>query len=194
MKRVFIASIVAAIIVFAFQAMSWMFSPIHTNSFKYTPNQDAIISTLSSNLTEEGLYSIPSLPPEASQADHEKAMKDMEGKPGAIIQYTPTYMSNMGMSMGVGFLLDFLAAWIIALVLSRSGLVFTTFGTRWLVVMGFAVFVVLQARLMDWNWWHTPMHYINGEIIDMLVSWALGGLWLAWYAGRGMRATTEATA
>jgi len=186
MKKVIIASLVATLIVFVYQALSWMVLPFHTNSMEYLPQQDTVLALLDTYATEDGVYRMPGTPPDLSQADHENMMAEMEGKPWAMVHFHKSYHNSMGSAMVIGILLNLFAALIVSWLLSRcTG--FTTFLSRWLAVMAFAVFSVLQADLMDWNWWQTPASYLTGEVIDTLLGWALAGLWLGWYMGRAPR-------
>jgi len=181
MKNVIIGAVVAAIITFVWQSMSWMAFGVHDNTLKYSPQQDAVLASLSQNLTETGVYAIPNAPPGASQEAQQQFQNDMLGKPAAIVHYTKGMEMNMGRQMPIGFLLNFVAAFIVAYVVSKTG---TSFGSRWMVGFGFAIFLVFQSSLIMANWWNTPMHYLSGEIIDHLVGWGLGGAWLAWWFGR----------
>ncbi len=184
MKNVIIGAAVAAIIVFAFQAMSWMALPIHENTLKYSSEQDAILASLTGNLTETGVYAIPNLPPNSSQEQHKAFEKNMIGKPSALVFFHKSYDGMMTMQLVCGFLLDFLAAFILAYVLWTSGDRFAGFGAKLMLAVAFALFMVLQSSLMMANWWNTPWHYLSGEITDHLVGWTLGGIWLAWWMGR----------
>ncbi len=183
MKNVVIGSLVAAIIVFAFQAMSWMVLPIHVNSLKYTSQEGTILSALE-NLPEDGVYAVPNLPPGSTQEQHAAFEQNMVGKPSAIVTYRKSYDGMMTSQMIYGFILDLLAAFIIAWVMWKCSDKFPSFGSRLALAVGFAVFTIMQSSLMMANWWGTPWHYLSGEITDHLVAWVLGGAWLAWWLGR----------
>jgi hypothetical protein len=68
-----------AIIVFAWQAASWMFLGIHDSQMKYTAAQDQVMNTLSSSLTEDGMYFLPTHKPGASNQEQEDMMKQYDG-------------------------------------------------------------------------------------------------------------------
>ncbi len=189
MKNVLIGSIVAAIIVFVYQAMSWMVLPVHEGSMKYTAQQDAILSTLSENLTEDGVYAIPNLPPGSTQEEHEKMGEAMVGKPWAMVHYHQTYSGEMTGKMIYGFIINFIAAFILAYVMWSTREKLNGFGGRICLVLAFVGFTVLQSSLMMANWWETPWHYLFGEIIDHVAGWGLGGVWLAWFLGRKQSVT-----
>lgn len=190
MNKVIIGSLVAAIILFVFQALSWMVLPIHENSLLYSSGQDDILATLTAHLPENGVYAIPNLPPGASQEERTAFDESMVGKPWAIVHFDKAYPGMVTSQFVYGFLLNFLAALIIAYVLWSCGERFGTFGSKVMLVLGFAIFLVLQSSLMMANWWYTPWHYLSGEIIDHLLGWFFAGLWLAWFLSRKQQTTT----
>jgi hypothetical protein len=187
--RTLIATVVGAIILFTFQAASWMALPIHKDSMKYTPKQDSITAMLSKNLKEDGMYFMPNLPPDAPKADHEKLMKSCEGKPYAMINYVSSYKIDMGMPMVIGFIINLISVFLVAMLLLKLSASFPGFGSKLMFVLLYGIIIALQAPLLNWNWMHYPMHYISGEIIDAVLGWLLVGIWLAWYAGRKSAAT-----
>ncbi len=188
MKRTLIATIVGTLIIFFAQALSWMISPIHKHSFKTTDKQDAILSAISSNLTEDGLYYLPMLSPEAPHEEQEKFMNEQMGKPAAAINYMQAAHYNMGTNMVCGFIFTFIGVWIIVWILSKASNIFNTMGSRVTVVFSLAILVVFRSYMMEWNWMNSPMHYISGQIIDELLGGLLLGLWLGWYLGRAPKA------
>src|SRR4051812_1968417 len=94
MKKSLIAAMVGGIIIFLWQFLSWTILNLHQPAQKYTAKQDAVMTTLSSNL-EEGGYYLPSIPESSSWAEHEKAMTESVGKPWATIQYHKALEDNM---------------------------------------------------------------------------------------------------
>jgi hypothetical protein len=184
MKRTLIATLVGAIIIFIYQGLSWEALPIHKNSFKYTPAQDSIMSALSGQLKEDGMYFMPLYPPGTAHEDAENMMKANIGKPWAMVSYHAVLDFDMVGDMLTGVLLNLLAVWIIVYILTKAAGVFSTFNSRlWLTILIYMV-VALQSTLMEWNWLHSPSHYICPAIIDELISALLLGLWLGWYLGR----------
>ena len=103
MKKWLIGSVVGAIIVFVWQAASWMFLPTHTTTMKYTANQDQILSTLSANLTEDGLYMLPSAP---TKKEQQAMMESSVGKPWASVIYHKSMRAFNAMPMIRSFLVD----------------------------------------------------------------------------------------
>jgi len=184
MKKPIIATLVTALIVFIYQALSWMVLPIHNGSERYTPAQDTILSVVSSHLHEEGLYTLPNLPAGAAMSDREALHTSMQGKPWMMLTYHPAWTVNMGTSMVGGFLLDLFSAALLVWVLWSASTAFASFGARFWVSTAFGVFTLLQSSLADWNWLSTPWHYTSGDVLDHLLAWALSGVWLGAYLKR----------
>ena len=179
MKKWLIGSFVGAIIVFAWQAASWMFLGIHDNSFKYHPAQDTIMSVLSATTTEEGHYMLPNLP---TKEGHEEYMKQNEGKPWASIIYHKSINMEMAMPMIRGFLVNFVLVLLLVVILTKGGLPsFSGFFTGSLAV---GVFTFLAGPYMGHIWFDLPWHMIRGDIIDAIASWGLCGLWLGWWMNK----------
>ena len=186
--RTLVASLVGMIIIFAYQALSWMVLPVHKNAFSYNKSQDTIMTVLSQHLNADGIYHMPSTPPDASMQEHEDMMKKMEGKPWAIINYHASASNAMGVQMFYGLLFNLVCILLIIMVINRASMVFATFGSKLMLVMTFSVFLVFGGPLMSWNWWFYPTNYVIGDVIDIIVGWLLCGLWLSWYLSRLVKA------
>lgn len=195
MKKLLIASIIGAIILFVWGAMAWTFLPIHHHTFKYSPAQEQVLEHLSENLGESGAYGMPSADNrEISMFDSnymtetEKIMKENAGKPSAIIFYNDGGNVMSGRTYAFGFLFQFILAFIASLMLALTGDRLKTFFDRWWLVMLLAVFVSIEGHLMSWNWMGFSWHYVKDMILDELLAWAIVGIWLAYYFGRGKTA------
>src|SRR5689334_8291643 len=95
MMKIFIASLVGAIIMFVWSFLAWVVLPIHANTYMYTPAQDNIMKVLGESNLETGTYGMPSAPtPQEAMKAHESNV----GKPGAAIFYikeVPKMSSSM---------------------------------------------------------------------------------------------------
>jgi len=185
MKRIMIATLVGAVLLFVYQFISWEISPIHENSYKYVADQDTITSYLSKHLKEDGVYALPMMLPGAPKSDREAFMKKYVGQPEAMITWHNKMGGEMGMQMVMGFVIDLIAVLIVASLLLRTLTIFSTFFAKLRVVMSFSFFVIFQTTLMNYNWFNAPWHNLKGDIIDSILAWLIVGCWLAWYTGRG---------
>ena len=181
MKRILVGALVGAILMFAWQAISHMFMDYHNAGLKQAPNSQAIMATLSSNITEEGQYFLPDLKPGATQAEETEMNKQMEGKPWAFITYHKAWKTDMVTPMIRQFATMLLVLALFIWVLGKnSGSYSTVLGKS--LVTGFIIF--LAAWYPQNIWWQTPWPVLQAELIDLLVGWGLAGLWLGWWLNR----------
>lgn len=184
MKKTIIATVVAAVIAFIIQAASWMITPIHKNTLKFTPNQDVLLETLSANLDEDGVYSLPFPDPNNDEMTDMEFQESRAGQPWAIVSYHSSLDTAMTSQMIIGLIINLIAFFVIAMLLAKFSEQLGSFANRWLFVMSFGIVLILFGPITNMNWWEQPMHYLSGEIIDFVLTFAIGGLWLAWYIGR----------
>ncbi len=169
MKTLAIATIVGTLILYIFLAIvhTVLASVIHGSDFKYTPAQDNILNTLSSSNLEDGAYQ----------------MKDRMGKPWAFVVYHNQLTYGMSMYI-MSFIYNLIAVLILCIALAAAIDRLNSFGQRLWFVMLFPLFVLFSQVMMSYNWDGFPMHFLKGQIIDIVVGYLLVGIWLAWYYGR----------
>ena len=180
MKKLLIGALVGGIILFIWQFLSWTVLDLHYNAYQYTDKQDAIMSSLNSQIEKDGQYMIPSLPREATKEQHEEAMKTMAGKPWALVQYHQSRDMNMGANMIRGLIVEMLIVGFFCALISRmNALNFTAIFISALFV-GLIVFFNVPYTNHIWFKGFDLMAYF----IDSLVAWGLVGLWLGWLYGK----------
>lgn len=179
MKKQLIASLVGAIILFVWQFLSWSILPVHQSEYSYTANHEKIMEALNQNLSEEGTYMMPGVPPGTS---HEEAMKMMEphiGKPWASVQYHKAMSMDMGMNMFRAYAADlfalFLLTWLL-LKFESLNMRSAVQGSIFVGLIGYITFPYLNSIWFETN--------SIGHLVDALVSWALVGVWLGWWLPR----------
>lgn len=182
MKKLLIGSLVGALIIFIWQAASWMVLPIHKEAFKRTASQDALLQNITQALKEDGQYMLPMPPENYTQQQEQDFMKTLEGKPWATITYHSALKSDMVMSIIRGFLIEFLCVLIALAVVRRQAN--KSFGSVFWSILAFGAVSFLYVWYNGHNWMDIPWSVIKGELIDSLVSWGLCGIWLGWYIGR----------
>ena len=181
MKKIVIATLVGAVVVFAYQALSWMVTPIHADSFRYSEKDQEVYAFLSERLTDDAVYFFPGKPPGMSEEEHHKEMEAYAGKPWMMVTSHAAMDMDMAGNMLTGFLYSILSVLMIVWILTAASSVFTSFGSRFFVCLLFGIFLVLNSTLADLNWFSTPWHFTQGELIDGVVTWALCGVWLGFY-------------
>lgn len=179
MKKQLIATLVGGLILFVWQFLSWSMLNIHADEYKYTPNQDTILQTLTRNLEGTGTYMLPGLPPGSSKEDEERLMESGKGKPWASIQYHQTFGGNMGVYMARAFSADLLAVFLLVWLLLRfANLDFTTTMLASLAAGGIGY---LTTSYLNSIWFETNS---LGHLIDTVAQWGLAGIWLGWWLNR----------
>jgi len=188
MKKIVVASIVGSIILFAWNAVSWMVMPTHLHSFRYTPAQDSILNVLKNSGLTTGAYMLPTIDnanvSSFDTAYHEKgkAMMDARiGKPMATIFYVDAIPSMHPSQFLKGFLYTLIAVFCVCFLLSLAYQSDASFFMRWWMVMLIGIIIMMTGPMMNHNWMHEPWHYTKGLVYDALIGWALTGLWLAKY-------------
>lgn len=178
MKNQIIATLVAAIILFFWQFLSWTLLNVHGNQFNYSEQQDSIMQVLSQHL-KEGTYMMPHPKPGSSQEEQEAFMQAYANKPWASITYHESFNTNMGMNMFRGFVVDIVAAFLLIwLLLQFRNLNFTTALLASLAVGGIGY---LTIPYLNRIWFQTDSF---GYLIDCFVQWGLVGAWLGWWLTR----------
>lgn len=180
MKKLIIGALVGGILVFAWQSLSWTMLHLHNDEVRMAPNQDQILSSLSSQLTEDGQYFIPTIDPKASKEEREKFMTDMEGKPWALVSYHKAFESDMVMNMVRGVLAAIVAAFLVCWVIMKN--TNRTFGTTLASTLFIGIAGFLFIPYSGSIWMEVPGAVTN--FIDVLVSWGLCGIWLGWWLNR----------
>src|SRR5262249_14828595 len=104
MKKWIIGSLVGAIIVFAWQFLSWTAIGIHSGEEKYASSQDQVLSTLSASNLEDGMYMLPNAQPGATMKEQQDLMQQNQGKPWARIVYVKRMSTSMTTPIIIGFI------------------------------------------------------------------------------------------
>ena len=112
MKKIIIGTLVGAILLFAWQSLSWTLFNFHEKAYKYTPAQDTLIQAISKSLKEDGQYSLPHLPPGSDRKAMEELDKNLQGKPWISISYGQSDKSNMMMHISRAILFCLICIWL----------------------------------------------------------------------------------
>lgn len=182
MKNWIIGSLIGAIIVFGWQFLSWQVLHLHKGAAKYHPSQDNILSSISSAISEEGAYMLPTTRPGAPMKEHEELIKQMEGKPWASVIFHKQFESRMPMRLVRGFLVDLFLVFTLIYILTRGGVPIPVKVFAGSVAVG--LFTFLWGPYMGHNWYDLPMEMIKGDLIDAIAAWGICGLWLGWWLNR----------
>ena len=181
MKKQLIGTLVAAIILFVWQFVSWQALNLHGAEAQHTMNQQKILPVLSENL-QEGQYMLVSVPEGTTEEQMmaPETFEAMSGKPWATINYHPKFEMAMGANMFRGFVIDIIAAFLLCWLLLQ----FADLNIKSAVLASLAVGFIgyLTIPYLNHIWYETNT---IGYLIDAVVVWGLVGVWYGWYLPRG---------
>ena len=170
-----IGALVAALILFVWQFLSFSVLDIHGSQMDYTPNQDAILEVLEANL-EEGEYFIPRASRELSQEDQQTAMNERIGKPWALVSYHDSMDMSMGNNMIRAFIINFLSGLMLCWVLMQFSNLNIKSAVMTCLVIGLIGYLTIN--YLDQIWFEGNS---IPDLIDAIVPWAIIGGWTGWY-------------
>ena|ERR1700730_18070590 len=182
MKKWLIGSIVGAILLFAWQFVSWEAAGLHAKEFKMVAGQDQLMSCLSSNLKEDGQYMLPQAAAGATQEEKQKAMEQMNGKPYALIIYKAAYRTDMYMPMIRSIFVDLVLVLLLIFVLGRMNN--PGFGSTWMGSLAVGFIAWLWYPYTQNIWFQTPIEVVTGALMDWFIAYSLVGLWLGFWLPR----------
>lgn len=152
---------------------------IHGSNQKHTENQDALLTALAENLSEEGTYFLPNIAPGTSKEDQQSYMESIAGNPWAIITYNKSFDTNMGMNMFRSFVTNcfvvFILCWLLGKV-SDLNMMTTVIASIGVGLIGFLNISYINSIWFEGN--------TIPELIDAIVQWGLCGVWLGWFLNR----------
>ncbi len=130
-------------------------------------DESPVTQALKENAPEAGIYYLP-----FAEEDHKP------GVPAAFINVAPDgYDMNMGKKMGIGFLGQVAAAFLVLLLLQR------TKNLRYWERVGFVALVGLTIAFAShfpyWNWFEFSGSYFLVILLDSVIAWTLAGLVMA---------------
>jgi len=161
MKSIFLAALLGAVILFIWSTISWMVLPWHQG--------------------EVNLYNTASAQAVTQQGRVTSIQVDIGGNKSLIkakvIRSKPN-ASSMTMRLVGQFIVQYIAAWLVAVML------FTTRMKRYGCRVGFVVLFGLAAGVIcyfpHWIWFRIPAYYTFVNLFDLVIGWLLAGLGLAW--------------
>ena len=184
MKK-FAAVVLAALVVFAINALSWVVLPFHNQTTHKFTDEDAVARVLKANAPKAGVYLYPlgdmhksGLTSKQQEDEWEKVQEKMTKGPFAFVSVLPQGMKPwLPKSMFREFIKNLLAAFIIVWLLAQ-----TTELNYWkkvIFVMLAALAGSIIAILPNWIWWGMSPAYILVQFVDIAIAWFAAGLVMA---------------
>jgi len=179
MNKQLVGTLVAGLILFLWQFVSWNVLQFHRAEMEYTPKQDQIMEALVQLDLEDGHYMVPAVPDGATMEEEEELIESMIGKPWATLSYYKSFEMTMGMSMIRGFLLDLFSAFLLVWVLMKFRE--NDFMTSVFTSLAIGTIGYLTIPYLHQVWMETDS---TGYLVDTIAQWGLVGVWLGWWLNR----------
>jgi len=181
MNKLIVPSLLAAVAVFIWTAISWMLLGWHEVDMKGITDS-SLAKQMQTSMTEPGIYFYPGY----SETGEELSMEEWTElrKAGPMVHfmvYDPVGAEwNMGTSMIKSFIINFISAFIAGVLLMMTLAQNPSFWRRVIFVMMLGMFAAFVGPFIEWNWWSYPTGYSMINAVDFCVTWFFAGLVLAW--------------
>ncbi len=181
-KRIIITAIVGTLILFAWNALSWMVLPFHSNALKNIPEKAMNAEMLKQNLESDGVYHYPGLPenntPEGWAPIQEKLKTGpritlMVYKSGETSVFSPS-------SFLTGLLFNLLTVLLLLFIIKKI----ENKSSRNIIMLSlaFGLLISFARDFPQMVWYLYPLHFTLIEVFDTLISFLLLGLFLGLYS------------
>ncbi|NGX39410.1 MAG: hypothetical protein KR126chlam1_00737 [Chlamydiae bacterium] len=167
------SSIIGGIVVFLWMMISWTVLPFHEMMIKKVKNPTEVISCVSRNTPEDGIYTIPHM-------DDGDTVASANGDKSPFIFVNinrSVEFSAMTKPIIVGIILQIIGAFLLTYLLLQAKAMKFWKKVRFITIGGLTV--ALLGAVPSWNWWHYPGSWVFLECLDYVIGWFLGGLVIA---------------
>jgi len=177
---VLVAGVLGAFVVFVAQSLSWLVLGVHDRTIHELPNGEAIAALLREAAPAPGVYHHPGLPlPGESQEAW--AARYRTGPVVPFLAYHPGGAEPFSPVQPLrGWILDVVSATIVAWMLSLAAPSLPGYAGRVAFVTLFGAFAACVSWLSMYNWMSLPVDWTIVMSLELVASWALAGLVLAW--------------
>jgi hypothetical protein len=176
MTRTLLASVVGGVILLIWGVLAWMVLPIHTDTVKNLPNEEAVVAALLGT-PQAGVYVFPGRPAAtADKAAMEAYTERYRRGPMGMIVYDPRGGDpTMTGNIVIGLVIYILAAFVATWVYQRSTAFTGTLIQRLSFFGMLGVFLSLATYFANWNWMGFPLGFTTSMALDTVIGWLFAG-------------------
>lgn len=171
MKNKLLFSVIGALVIFAWQFLSYAMPNFHKSASGYTPAQDSILQFLEKQGMQEGMYLLGQPDPSLNQAEQQAMMEKMEGKPWAVINYHKVNSMSMAMPMIRGILVCFVISFLLFWLFQQQKN--PTLTNRLLLALAVGMIGFFFTPYTNFIWYQAPD--IFAHFADAIVPWFILG-------------------
>lgn len=177
MLRALIASCVAAVVLFVWGFVFWMFTPAPRAMMKPVADENRLVYELQQSLPESGCYSVPNCANATDDQGKKAAEERMKNGPMVLVFYRKEPPGPIMMLYGYAHMAA--SALLAALLLNLALPGLQSFAARWLFVTLLGTFASVWITLSQSIWMMHPWEYSLLYAGFQVVGWVLAGLVLA---------------
>ena len=180
MGRKLLAGILGGLAFWVWAFVAHTLLPLGEAGVREMPNEQALLASMKTSLSERGLYIFPGtgLPADASRAQKGEAMKESSQKmatgPSGILMYHPTrdfsFVRSVLIELGTNILQLLLAVFL----LGQARL--TSFGARWWFITTAGILAAISTNVSYWNWYGFPTNYTLAYTFTIVMGFVFAGL------------------
>ncbi|WP_395749401.1 hypothetical protein [Prosthecobacter sp.] len=190
MGKLILGAILTAIVVFAWEGISWMAIGWHQNGFRTFRDESAVVDVVKANVTSgHGIYLLPAVS-EAPKIATAEEKKEFVAKQAKAVKDGPYVYAvirpgkgevSMGTNLALSFVRCLICAFLIAALLSQTAL---HYPARIAFVAAAGLFAGLTSDLPMWIWFENPARDAVVNIADHVIAWIFGGAVLGIFVGK----------
>lgn len=165
-KMFFKSSLTGGIILFIWNAISWMVLPWHMMTIQHFQNEPAVSQAIQHNATTSGIYLLP-LQYSVNNAN----------SPMIFASVHLQGMGSMNSALIIQFIIQIAGAFLVTWLLSKTKNL--SYWGRVKFIFVFALAAAIITELPYWNWFAFSTGYTLVGIADILLGWFLAGLAMA---------------
>lgn len=180
MGRKILAGILGGLAFFAWSSVAHVATGLGETGISEIPNEQAVVSSLKTNITAPGLYIFPGwgAGPNATHAQKMAAMKDMEPKikagPVGLIVYRGGGEMLSPRQLLVELGTNIFQVLLAVFLLSQTGL--ASFMARWRFMTVAGVLAGISTNVSYWNWYGFPGNYTLAYVSVIVIGFMFAGL------------------
>lgn len=180
MIRIPVATLLGAIALYLWGAMSWVVLGLHDSSYQALPNEAVITPVMTAQIPEDGVYYFPGLAADAG----EDAMTEWQErhKAGPIGQLVIQREGTDPLAPSVqvrGFLNALASVFLATLLLVAAAPSLRTYVNRVAFVVGLGLIAAMTADMKYQIFFYQPSEHTTMLVIDHVAGWCCAGLVLA---------------
>lgn len=180
MKRIILAGILGAVAVYIWSSISWMAIPWHDAVMGNLANEDSVVAVLKDGGVKTGVYYFPGMMSNDKAEVQAWTEKHRRGPLGFLVYVEEGKEPWSATPFIMGFILDLIAALLIAYLLSLAAVRLKNYWGRVCFVTLIALFAAVVSHGTMWNWFYFPAGYTLVNMLDLIIGWFFGGLVIAW--------------